>query len=103
MRQESVLLALVEAMNLVDEDDRPPALRLHAASARSTASRMSSLTPPSTADMAMNWAIESLGHQPRQGRLALCRAGPHRIIECSRPDSKATRKGFRVRAGAASR
>ena len=63
---------------------------VRAACARSTASRMS-LTPPSTADMAMNWASKASAIR-RASVVLPTPGGPHRIIECSRPDSNATRK-----------
>ncbi len=63
-----------------------------AASARSTASRMS-LTPPSTADMAMNCASKASAIS-RASVVLPVPGGPQRIIECSRPDSKATRSGL---------
>ena len=90
VRQERVLLRLVEAMHLVDEDDGRAARVVRAACARSTASRIS-LTPPSTADMAMNWASNASAIR-RASVVLPTPGGPHRIIECSRPDSKATRK-----------
>ena len=77
-------------MHLVDEHHRAPPCAC-AACARSTASRMS-LTPPSTAEMAMNWA--SKAPATRRASVVLPTRRPHRIIECSRPDSKATRSGL---------
>ncbi len=65
---------------------------VRAACARSTASRMS-LTPPSTADMAMNCASNASAIR-RASVVLPTPGGPHRIIECSRPDSKATRNGL---------
>src|SRR5262245_50821308 len=70
--------------------DLPSRRRL--ACARSTASRMS-FTPPSTAEIAT---------KSRPKASAISRAsvvlptpgGPHRIIECGRPDSNATRSGL---------
>ena len=92
VRQERVLLALVEAMHLVDEDDGRPARACAPRCARSTASRIS-LTPPSTAEMAMNCASNASAIR-RASVVLPVPGGPHRIIECSRPDSKATRSGL---------
>jgi hypothetical protein len=60
--------------------------------ARSTASRMS-LTPPSTADICMNSASKASAIS-RASVVLPTPGGPHRIIECGRPDSKATRSGL---------
>ena len=49
VRQESVLLRLVEAMNLVDEDDRPRAV-LRGARSASAMTCLISLIPASTAE-----------------------------------------------------
>jgi acyl carrier protein len=78
-------------VHLVDEEDsrRPCAC---AADARSTASRMS-LTPPSTADMAMNWASKASAIR-RASVVLPVPGGPQRIIEWRRPDANATRKGL---------
>ncbi|CFV94374.1 Uncharacterised protein [Bordetella pertussis] len=57
-----------------------------------TASRMS-LTPPSTAEMAMNCA--SKPSAIRRARVVLpTPGGPQKIIECGRPESNATRSGL---------
>src|SRR5262245_61820197 len=66
-----------------------PAVR--AARARSTASRIS-LTPDSTADSTMNCASTMLATS-RASVVLPTPGGPHRIIECRRPDSNATRNG----------
>ncbi len=63
-----------------------------AASARSTASRMS-LTPPSTAEIAMNCASKNCAIS-RASVVLPTPGGPHRIIECGRPLSRATRSGM---------
>jgi acyl carrier protein len=52
-----------------------------------------SFTPPSTADMAMNWASKASAIS-RASVVLPVPGGPQRIIECSRPDSKATRSGL---------
>ena len=70
--QQGVLLRLVEAMDLVDEEDRPPASRRRLFLASSMAAR-TSRTPANTAERAMNRRSVALGDQPGQGRLA--RAG----------------------------
>ena len=93
VRQERVLLRLVEAMHLVDEQDgRPARLRAALACARSTASRMS-FTPPSTAEIAMN-SSPNASAISRASVVLPTPGGPHRIIECGRPDSNATRSGL---------
>ena len=92
VRQEGVLLRLVEAVHLVDEHDRARGPARCAACARSTASRMS-LTPPSTAEIAMNCASKASAIS-RASVVLPTPGGPHRIIECSRPDSNATRSGL---------
>ena len=66
-----------------------PARRM--ASACSTASRMS-LTPASTADSAMKCAPVARASS-RASVVLPTPGGPHRIIDGSRPDSKATRSG----------
>jgi hypothetical protein len=76
MRQERVLLALVEAVHLVDEDDGAPLLEpvarrggaldrfadvLHATEHRADAEEL---------------RVESIGHEPRDGGLARARRAP---------------------------
>jgi hypothetical protein len=58
-RQEGVLLRLVEAMDLVDEEDRPAPERRRACSASAITSRIS-LMPDSTALKAMKCARVAL-------------------------------------------
>src|SRR5581483_4346424 len=61
------------------------------ACAAATASRMS-LTPEKTADSATNSALNAFAI--RRAMVVLPEpGGPHRIIECGRPDSKAKRSG----------
>jgi len=79
MRQEGILLGLVEAVHFIDETTvRRP--EVWAAPARSTASRMS-FTPPSTAEIAMNWASKASANQACQGCLPRARRTPqdHRM------------------------
>jgi hypothetical protein len=83
VRQEGVLLGLVEAM------DRKP--ERCASKALSTASRMS-LTPPNTAEILRNWASKACAIS-RAKVVLPTPGGPHKIMECGWPDSKATRKG----------
>src|SRR5512135_1833919 len=60
--------------------------------ARSTASRMS-LTPDSTAEMAMKSAPKACAVS-RASVVLPTPGGPHRIIECSLPESNASRSGL---------
>ena len=93
VRQERVLLRLVEAMDLVDEQDRRAGRDCASvASARATASRMS-LTPESTADSAMNSALNASAIS-RASVVLPTPGGPHRIIECGLPDANATASGL---------
>ena len=93
MRQEGILLALVEAMHLVDEDDGAALLQPVArAVARSTASRMS-FTPPSTALMLRNCASKASAISRAMVVLPVP-GGPQRMHECGWPDSKAMRNGM---------
>jgi hypothetical protein len=91
MRQEGVLLGLVEAVHLVDEDQRAAARCRAALRGASTASRMS-FTPASTADSTMNCASTACASS-RASVVLPTPGGPHRIIECTRPDSNAARSG----------
>ena len=75
VRQERVLLRLVEAVDLVDEEDRPlPACAARASAAAITS--LMSLMPASTALNDTKRALRALGDEPRDGRLARCRADP---------------------------
>ena len=92
VRQEGVLLALVEAVHLVDEDDGAAAAAPCAICACSTASRMS-FTPPSTALMVMNCASKASAISRAMVVLPVP-GGPHRMQLCGWPDSKAMRSGM---------
>ena len=95
MRQEGVLLALVEAVHLVDEDDgarAAPVPSPRRSCACSTASRMS-FTPPSTALMVMNCASKASAISRAMVVLPVP-GGPHRMQQCGWPDSKAMRSGM---------
>jgi hypothetical protein len=52
-----------------------------------------SFTPASTADSTMNWASTAVATS-RASVVLPTPGGPHRIIECSRPDSSAARSGL---------
>ena len=82
-RQQRVLLRLVEAVDLVDEQDRVPAALARLCSACSIAARMS-FTPDSTADSAMNSQSKALAVR-RASVVLPTPGGPHRIIECGLP------------------
>jgi hypothetical protein len=79
MRQEGVLLSLVEAMDLINKEES----RFSVSLARSTTSR-TSFTPASTAESSMN-------SQSKAAPISLAKVvfpdpgGPHKITEGIRP------------------
>ena len=79
-------------MDLVDEQHRPRPDCSRASSARATASRIS-LTPARTAEIATNSASKASAIS-RASVVLPMPGGPHRIIECGLPASKARRSGL---------
>jgi hypothetical protein len=92
MRQKGVLLALVEAVHLVDKHDGAPHQAVRATWACSTASRMS-FTPPRTALMVMNCASNASA-MSRAMVVLPTPGGPHKMQLCGWPDSNARRKAI---------
>ena len=79
MRQEGVLLRLVEAVHLVDEDDAAPPPRLRALRALDRLADV--LDPAQHRGDRHEVGVEGLGGEPRQRRLAHARRAPqdHRM------------------------
>ena len=91
VRQEGVLLRLVEAVHLVDEDDRrPPAARQLGALDRLA----DVLDAAEHRRDGEELGVEGLRDEPRERRLLPTPGGPTGSSECSRPVSKAVRSGF---------
>ena len=89
--QEAVLLRLIEAVDFVDEENRPPPLP---APHFGLGYRLAHfLDPEKTADNAMNshWNCVAI---IRASVVLPTPGGPQRIIECGCPDAKARRKGL---------
>ena len=91
-RQKCVLLRLVEAMHLVEEQHGAPPDSCARCCARSAAARMS-LTPAITADNAMNSASQVCATS-RASVVLPVPGGPQRIIECRCPPSSMRRSGL---------
>ena len=89
-RQQRVLLRLVEAVDLVEEEDRALAARgAPVLGARSSTSRTSA-RPAFTADASSN-AARAFTASSRASVVLPVPGGPYRIIECGRPSSIAVR------------
>ena len=99
--EESVLLGLVEAMNLVDEQDRPLAVQSKRSSAWAIAARTSA-TPDETADSAVISA--PIASASKRASVVLpVPGGPHRISEARCPRAIDLRSGLVRRRGAPDR